>query len=278
MSTILDATLVMADTVPAEPNWMIVVVIAAIFLGLVIFLILPRKKKLGDDSTEKQLTDDKKKASSDADVRPENYEEKKENLSLAEIKAAKRQTADDMSKEELRELRKERRAATQTEKAMREHEDDKASPESSANKDVDEASGSVTSAVIGDETSSQEGTAKEAAASAQDTKPESDITIDDENVVIKSDVDTKDVFASLFGDAPSSFEDPFASFNDPFSDASASESEADGPVFQQTLGSQLISLDALTKAAAEADAKSGEGSWEELTKRLVEKSEKKTLS
>lgn len=276
MSTILDATLVMADTVPAEPNWMIVVVIAAIFLGLVIFLILPRKKKLGDDSTEKQLTDDKKKASSDADVRPENYEEKKENLSLAEIKAAKRQTADDMSKEELRELRKERRAATQTEKAMREHEDDKASLESSANKDVDEASGSVTSAVIGDETSSQEDTAKEDAA--QDTKPESDITIDDENVVIKSDVDTKDVFASLFGDAPSSFEDPFASFNDPFSDASASESEVDGPVFQQTLGSQLISLDALTKAAAEADAKAGEGSWEELTKRLVEKSEKKTLS
>jgi hypothetical protein len=117
----------------------------------------------------------------------------------------------------------------------------------------------------------------EAAVAADNQAENSEITIDDENVVIKSDVDTKDVFESLFGDTPASFDDPFAGFSDPFADTSDASGDDSAPVFQQTLGSQLISLDELTKAAAEADVKQKED-WEELTKRLVEKSEKKTLN
>lgn len=311
MNTILEATTMLAQAVANEPNWVLIGVIVAVLLIVIIALVFPKKKAIDEDKSDKKLPEDHTKKDA-SDVNLENYEEKKERLSLAEIKVAKRQTADDMSKEELRELRKERRAATQTEKAVREHEEGKDTAEegeakstkrvsNTENKAVDaseEARASKSEAVS--EAKSTEASAEkteeapdvsstkenandvdadkaEVAVSADNKAENSEITIDDENVVIKSDVDTKDVFESLFGDAPASFDDPFAGFSDPFADTSASSGDDSAPVFQQTLGSQLISLDELTKAAADADVKQKED-WEELTKRLVEKSEKKTLN
>lgn len=308
MNTILEATTMLAQAVASEPNWGLIGVIVAVLLIVIVALVFPKKKAIDEDKSDKKLPEEHTKKDA-SDVNLENYEEKKEKLSLAEIKVAKRQTADDMSKEELRELRKERRAATQTEKAVREHEEGKDTAEESETKSTEHVSNTENKAVGASEEieSSKSEAASEAkstdasvetthetsdasaaksdvsadkdeAAVAADNQAEnSEITIDDENVVIKSDVDTKDVFESLFGDTPASFDDPFAGFSDPFADTSDASGDDSAPVFQQTLGSQLISLDELTKAAAEADVKQKED-WEELTKRLVEKSEKKTLN
>ncbi len=229
----------------ADPNWTLIIILGAVFVILVIFLLKPLKdKKAIDGDSAKALTGNKKAISASDDVNLENYEEKKEQLSLAEIKAAKRQTADEMSKEELRELRKERRAATQTEKAVKEHDDSEEKLDAEANADKVETSD----------------------ASEQANKP---VNLDD--VITKSDADTGDVFSSLFGDASDDL-----SFGDDF--GSDGDAEDDGTVIP-TLGSALIPLDQLLKAAEEE----GKSEKEALTDLSIEfppvaPAEKKTLN
>ena len=89
------------------------IVIAALILvvGVAVFFGTRKKevKKIDGDKA-KSLAHEKLKK-----VEPEEYNEKKGELSLAEIKASKSLKVEDRSKEEMRQLRQERRAKEQTE-------------------------------------------------------------------------------------------------------------------------------------------------------------------
>lgn len=252
-----------AETAAASgPNVVLIIIIVLVLLIVIVFLARPRKDEKAIESEDtKKPADDSKKSLPD-DVNLENYEDKKEKLSLSEVKAAKRQTADEMSKEELRALRKERRAATQTEKAVKEREDEEEKDEVEESADVEEKGVKPESA---DEV-------KDSAA-VQDEKKESGVSelIESPEASRETVADSEKAIASLFADD----DDPFGSFE--FGEGS-SEASGTGTVFP-TLGSALISLDQLNKAAeAEAEAEEEKDALDELTKRLMEKSEKKTLS
>jgi len=240
-----------AETAAAGgPSVVLIIIIVVILLVAIVFLVKPRKDEKAIESDDKKKLSNDNKKSLPSDVNLENYEDKKENLSLAEVKAAKRQTADEMSKEELRALRKERRAATQTEKAVKEREDEE--------NDADE--------------NDSESEASEAVKADSEKKSVIDSEKSDDPKSKKEEIaKSEKAIASLFSDD----DDPFGSFE---FDDDKSDSASAGTVFP-TLGSALISLDQLNKAAeAEAEAEEEKDALDELTKRLIEKSEKKTLS
>ena len=240
------------------PNWVLIIGIAVVFVVLACLLLIPSKKAIGED--DKKAIEDKSKD------KPALTDDDKDKKSLAEIKESKRANgSDSKSKDEMRELRKERRAATQTEKAIQEREDAKdaadaeKSVEESAEPDVDAAKA----------LEKAEKAEAEAKAEAEDEHEKMTAPIDD--IITKSDADVGDVLSSLFGGSEKSALDDLN-----FDDVIGKEIEApQGPVFP-TLGSALIPLSELTAAADKAE-KEELSPLDEISKKLAEKAEKKTL-
>ena len=291
-----------AGAVSDEPNWLVIGIILGIMVILAIVFMIPSKSQPmledGDEDDEKKsLTGEKREA-----LGAEETGEKKDKLSLAEIKKEKRaNVSEEKSKEELRELRRERRAATQTEKAVSEREN--AEDAESAKEVKAEAKSEPEAAKVeaekevepvkADETAVSEAVkaAEEAARKAAEEAAEADRALKsaeeearkareklDEmarktkelerslEADVVSNAEPEDVFSSLFGDEDSSLG---------FDDFSKSDSKpVEGTVFP-TLGSALIPLEQLSKAADEAEAEIDP--FEELTKRMAAKAEKKTL-
>ncbi|MBQ9242759.1 MAG: hypothetical protein IJ165_05995 [Proteobacteria bacterium] len=283
-----------AEAIPQDPNWMLIGIILGIMGILAIVFMLPSKSQpeldAEDDRAEgKSLTGEKK-----AELPGEELSgEKKDKLSLAEIKKEKRaNVSEDMSKEELRELRRERRAMTQTEKAVSERE---AADESSAKAEAPDAHANEGSKSDASEVSenaavkaaeeaarraAEEAEAaskalKEAEEAARKAREEAEAAerkakdierMIEEDIVSDAGSDSQDVFSSLFGDSGSSLN---------FDEVSQKEEKpVEGTVFP-TLGSALIPLEQLSKAADEAEE--AVDPFEELTKRMAAKAEKKTL-
>jgi len=187
-----------------EPNWTLIIGIGIVFLVLLVLLLLPPKKT-------RAIEDGKKKAIQDkaADGASPEADRNKDQLSLAEIKEAKRTVvSDEKSKDEMRELRKERRAAVQTEKAVRGREE------------VAE-------------------TEKEAAAEAEEKADKGVNPFDD--VLTNADSNAGDVFASLFGAGSKDSEFSLDA------DLGLASPSTEGKVAFPTLGSALIPLSDFAK-------------------------------
>lgn len=293
-----------AGAVSNEPNWLVIGIILGIMVILAIVFIIPSKSQPmldadeDEDDEKKSLPGEKREA-----LGAEEAGEKK--LSLAEIKKEKRaNVSEEKSKEELRELRRERRAATQTEKAVSEREnaedaeaaketkaEAKSEAAAKADEEVKAEEAKVAEAAKAADTMSEAvKAAEEAARKAAEEAAEADRALKEaeeearkarENLEmalkskdlersleadVVSNSEPEDVFSSLFGDEDSSLD------FDEFSKADSKPVE--GTVFP-TLGSALIPLDQLAKAADEAEADIDP--FEELTKRMAAKAEKKTL-
>lgn len=297
--------------IPQEPNWMLICIILGIMGILAIIFMMPSKSEPmldEEDESDKSLTGEKREAlPSEGQV-----EEKKEKLSLAEIKKEKRAAvSEDMSKEELRELRRERRAATQTEKAVSGRASEEtakaasepvkaeaakaadesdaperasrpetaaAEPEKSEHSEAEEALKAAEEAarVAAEEAEAAAKALEEAEQAAREARKAAEAAAEkardiekliDEDIVSDAEADSSDVFSSLFGgDGPSlGFEDV----------AEKNEEAPAEATFFPTLGSALIPLDQLSKAADEEEASIDP--FEELTKRMAAKAEKKTL-
>lgn len=276
-----------------EPNWTLIGGLIAAFVVIAVFLLIPRKPQLQDESKGTKAIEDKSEKKESAKSL-----EDKEKLSLAEIKEAKRENVSaDKSKEELRELRKERRAATLTDKAIQEREsaeekgtalehaenqddakqDDsmKSATEETANTaatdDSDKKEEKATCDAENVPSASEADSSDEAPASK-----ETDLKMDD--VVTQTSSDTGDVFASLFGNDDNM--DLFGNASDSkldfdFESKPAATDIKNATVFP-TLGSALIPLDELRKQAG--DESHDSNPLDELTKRLAAKAEKKTLN
>ena len=228
------------------PNWYLIIGIIVVFVVVAIVLLIPSKQSKIGAEDEKSLKGDDVKALPDGDDKDK---------SLAEIKESKRATvSDSKSKDELRELRKERRAATQTEKAIQEREE----KEGNDSLDVD----------------AEKALEKAAKAEAEAKAELEKMTAPIDDIITKSDADVGDVLASLFGNNEKS--SGFSDLN--FDDVIGQEIKPEGPVFP-TLGSALIPLNELTAAAAESESEdSGKtlSPLDEISQKLAEKAEKKT--
>ena len=254
--------LAQATEVASEPNWVLIGSIVGAFVILAIVLMFASKKRLGADKTPDKAIED---ASGSKDAGAKALEDK-EQLSLAEIKVAKREAVSaDKSKEELRELRKERRAASQTDKAIHEREE----AEEKDDKKVEEKS--ETEEKVQEEAVASESDAKADEATDKGEEKAEEKKSDDPlgDLFGQSSSDTGDVFASLFGSKNSSL-DIFGSSD---FDVDSAPKASNATVFP-TLGSALIPLEDLKKSAENSDS----NPLDELTKRLNEKAEKKTLS
>lgn len=279
-----------------EPNWTLIGGLIAAFVVIAVFLLIPRKPQLQDESKGTKAIEDKSEKKESAKSL-----EDKEKLSLAEIKEAKRENVSaDKSKEELRELRKERRAAIQTDKAIQERESTESTDEKGAalehaeNQDDAKQDNSMKSATeeTANATATDDSDKKEekatcnaenvtsaSEADSSDEAPaskETDLKMDD--VVTQTSSDTGDVFASLFGNDDNM--DLFGNASDSkldfdFESKPATADIKNATVFP-TLGSALIPLDELRKQAG--DESHDSNPLDELTKRLAAKAEKKTLN
>jgi len=104
-------------------NTVVLIAIGVGILFLVLFFVLSRKKQADAIAEEERLRKAKQ-------IRPEELEERKDELSLAELKKAKKSTlGEEQTKEERREMRRKRRAKAQTEKAQSEREVDEGDEE-----------------------------------------------------------------------------------------------------------------------------------------------------
>ena len=267
--------LAQATEVASEPNWVLIGSIVGAFVILAIVLMFASKKRLGADKTPDKAIED---ASDSKDAGAKALEDK-EQLSLAEIKVAKREAVSaDKSKEELRELRKERRAASQTDKAIHEREEAEEKAKETAESSTEEKDDDKK---VEEKSETEEKVQEEAVASESDAKADEATDKGEEKAEEKksddplgdlfgqSSSDTGDVFASLFGSKNSSL-DIFGSSD---FDVDSAPKASNATVFP-TLGSALIPLDDLKKSAENSDS----NPLDELTKRLNEKAEKKTLS
>lgn len=267
--------LAQATEVASEPNWVLIGSIVGAFVILAIVLMFASKKRLGADKTPDKAIED---ASGSKDAGAKALEDK-EQLSLAEIKVAKREAVSaDKSKEELRELRKERRAASQTDKAIHEREEAEEKAKEMAESSTEEKDDDKK---VEEKSETEEKVQEEAVASESDAKADEATDKGEEKAEEKksddplgdlfgqSSSDTGDVFASLFGSKNSSL-DIFGSSD---FDVDSAPKASNATVFP-TLGSALIPLDDLKKSAENSDS----NPLDELTKRLNEKAEKKTLS
>lgn len=274
-----------------EPNMYVVGGIILVFVVLLVWLLLPSKKQLPEDSSKALPKDDTKLQ----------QKEEKAKLSLSEIKEAKRENVTaEMSKDELKALRKERRAATQTALAVIEREEkaaEKADENEKTDSDAEKADNAAAKAdekvsetveksdktdsdkkdaetaetvEKSDETNSDD---KKESATDEENQSEKKIDIDEltapiDDILTRSSSAPDDIFASLFGSKDS---DNSGLTFDNVEDDTETES-AEFPM----LGSALISLSEMTKRAQEAG--SDADPLAELTKRLSEKAEKKTLN
>ena len=267
--------LAQATEVASEPNWVLIGSIVGAFVILAIVLMFASKKRLGADKTPDKAIED---ASGSKDSGAKALEDK-EQLSLAEIKVAKREAVSaDKSKEELRELRKERRAASQTDKAIHEREEAEEKAKETAESSTEEKDDDKK---VEEKSETEEKVQEEAVASESDAKADEATDKGEEKAEEKksddplgdlfgqSSSDTGDVFASLFGSKNSSL-DIFGSSD---FDVDSAPKASNATVFP-TLGSALIPLDDLKKSAENSDS----NPLDELTKRLNEKAEKKTPS
>ena len=266
--------LAQATEVASEPNWVLIGSIVGAFVILAIVLMFASKKRLGADKTPDKAIED---ASGSKDAGAKALEDK-EQLSLAEIKVAKREAVSaDKSKEEVRELRKERRAASQTDKAIHEREEAEEKAKETAESSTEEKDDKK----VEEKSETEEKVQEEAVASESDAKADEATDKGEEKAEEKksddplgdlfgqSSSDTGDVFASLFGSKNSSL-DIFGSSD---FDVDSAPKASNATVFP-TLGSALIPLEDLKKSAENSDS----NPLDELTKRLNEKAEKKTLS
>ena len=127
-----------AEVAAREPNWTLIAIIAGIIAILAIAFLIPLKPAAIEDLSKK----DKQKALPDGDSNVKSLEDKslsvdKEKLSLAEIRENKRvAVSDEASKEDLRELRKSRRAATQTQNAVHHREEAELAAKQEASQDL----------------------------------------------------------------------------------------------------------------------------------------------
>lgn len=271
-----------------EPNMLVVGGIILVFVVLLVWLLLPSKKQLPEDSSKALPKDDTKSQ----------QKEEKAKLSLSEIKEAKRENVTaEMSKDELKALRKERRAATQTALAVIEREEkaaEKADENEKTDGDAEKAndatekadenvSETTEKAVEASEDKAAEPAEKSDKTDDSDKKdadaeaPQSEKKIDiDEltapidDILTRSSSAPDDIFASLFGSKDS--DNSGLTFDNVGDDAQPETESAEFPM----LGSALISLSEMTKRAQEAG--SDADPLAELTKRLSEKAEKKTLN
>ncbi len=233
------------------PNWILIIGIVVVFVVVAVVLLIPSKhSKIGAEN-DKALKGDDTKALTDGDDKEK---------SLAEIKESKRATvSDSKSKDEMRELRKERRAATQTEKAIQEREE----------KEAGELDADAAEAL-------EKAARAEAEAKADAEAELEKMTAPIDDIITKSDADVGDVLASLFGNSEKS--SGFSDLN--FDDVIGQEIKTEGPVFP-TLGSALIPLNELTAAAAASESESDDSGkalspLDEINQKLAEKAEKKT--
>ena len=266
-----------AQAAQAGPNWVLIGIIIGVVVILAIVFLIPNKKPAIEDKDKK----DKLPAEGDKKA----LEDKsKEDLSLAEVKESKRAAvSEDKTKEELRELRKERRAATQTEKAVHDREQ---AAQDGADAGKSDADASKVEAASADDTAKDVADAKaDATDAAKDDASKADAAKDDaakddakdsksldgslgvaNELLGKADADSADVFASLFGGGKELDFD---------AEIGNSSNTADGPVIP-TLGSALISLDDLTKAAEIDKEASGDDEFAGLAMFVGGSSEKKT--
>ena len=246
-----------------------VIIILGIFVIIAIVLLIPSKKKIESDKDDKKkLTDKDDKKQLKVEHDGEDTESDKVHMSLAEIKDSKRQAvSENHTKDELRELRKERRAATQTAKAIHDRENMAASDEE---EDVEEVEELEETAEVSGET---EASAEDTNLSAETEDNEKDkITAPIDDIITKTDAGASDVFASLIGSTSKSEMD--LEFDEPAGDSDTSS----GDVFFPMLGSKLIPLNELTAAAAADDNNEGVSLLDGLTKKIADKAEKKTLA
>lgn len=247
------------DLASQEPNWLLIGIILGVMVILAIIFLIP--------SRSAQVLDD-----ADKEKKSKSLEDKsKETLSLSEIKTSKRaMVSEDKSKEELRELRRERRAQTQTEKAIHEREEAQMASEGV---DLGEKA-SVSEKVAEVAEVADEKLAVESVEAPESEKAEIEAAFASpaDDLLASSEADSSDVFASLFGESQE------FSLDDELGGGHAA-SEDDGTVIP-TLGSALISLDVLTRAAEEEKAKSGEKEDDEFAGFAMfnDSSEKKTLN
>lgn len=123
--------------------WVIIGVVVAILVVVALVVVFRRKPALPAE------TEGSKKALEG--VSPQEYEKKKDSLSLAELKASKKlELSQDTSKEELRELRRERRASEQTEKAQAQESKDEGLKITDAVTDSSVGAGDVFASLFGD--------------------------------------------------------------------------------------------------------------------------------
>ena len=263
MSIILNMLAQVPEMAANEPNWMIIGILVGIFVFLAIILLIPSKpKELPEESEVKEPLEDK---ASKHKVLSDDSEEKP-HLSLSEIKGAKRASvSDNKSKDEMRELRKERRAATQTANAIHEREEASKRQEET---DEPEAAEQVAEAVPEAEPAPvlepSEEAAKEPSAEEKLASP-----IDD--ILTNSDAGASDVYTSLFGNSGAGM----GSLN--LDDiVSETPNVSDNSIFP-TLGSKLIPLNELMAAADEKEEPIT-NPLDELTKKFADKAEKKTLN
>ena len=234
------------------PNWILIIGIVVVFVVVAVILLIPSKQSKIGAENDKALKGDDTKALTDGSDKEK---------SLAEIKESKRATvSDSKSKDEMRELRKERRAATQTEKAIQEREE----------KEAGELDADAAEAL-------EKAARAEAEAKADAEAELEKMTAPIDDIITKSDADVGDVLASLFGNS----EKKSSGFSDlNFDDVIGQEIKTEGPVFP-TLGSALIPLNELTAAAAASESESDDSNTalsplDEINQKLAEKAEKKT--
>lgn len=234
-----------------QPNWVIcAIIVAFIVIAGIIFLIPSKHAEIEDHdkSARKALPEDKKEES---ETKIESVD--KDKMSLAEIKEAKRQSvSEEKSKEEMRKLRQERRATTQTQNAIHDREEsEKQKAEEAAESDTKDTETPKSDAKESSKTENDAAVTTKTEAESKADKAESDSEAG--NKSDKPEDDTKDNKADsnlLFASTSSGSDDIFADFfnnNDFDSDDASSSNDAIIP----TLGSALIPLEAM-RAAAEA--------------------------
>lgn len=258
-----------AQVAAAGPNWVTLgIVFGVMVLILIVILVIPNgvsPEAIEGDKKDRKALEDKtaRKALTDGET-------DKEKMSLAEIKESKRAAVgEDKSKEERRELRKERRAATQTANAIHEREESGAKTEEKKSEEAaveavkaeEKKSDEVKAeAVKSDEVKAE--TAKSEAAKAEESKPSAAEIFAADEQLGKVDTDAGDIFASLFGDSDPSKLD--------LDDLTETPKPTEGTVFP-SLGSALIPLTEVQK-----DEEEGVDVLSELAKRFENQSEKKT--
>lgn len=285
-----------AGVATGELNVPLLVIIFGSMAIIAILLWLPSKEMKALAEKEKKsglaLKVEEEPAKEEKPIEMKEAEADKDQMSLVELKVAKHASAEDMSKEELRKLRRERRADAQTEKAKQERSEEKSEAEEKAVekaevleavstvKEIETEAGEATKEAEKAEEKAGDAIERESEASEQEDvleEKEEGMTfaqglLSGSAIMEDASADSNDLLASLFGKVSSETDSSDLSFD-------AVSEELAGPAFP-SLGSKLIPLNELTKAACEDESSKEEDDiFGSLTKRLAsDTAEKKTLS